>query len=400
MASSFTLLRDHGRIVGLGFLAAYLSSFGQTYLIAAFAPEIQATFGLSHGGFGSIYSGATLVSGCVMIWAGAHLDRVPAARYADVAFAGLALGAVLMALAADVATLALALFLLRLSGQGMLGHVAVTSAARLAGGIRGRAVGIATLGFPAAEATMPGIVLTGIALAGSAGWTAVWWAAAALLLAVVAVRIALRRGRATEPMPATTRSTPLAGLGLLRDRRFLALGPTIIGPAAVGTGFFFHQRLLAETQGWSEAVLAGGIAVWAGASVAAIFLTGGLVDRFGAVPLSRFHLLPMALGATMVPLVDHPASAALFFGFSGLTMGATNVILPSMLAEIWGTARLGTVRAMAMALTVLSSALTPGLFGGLADSGIPIETVAWGCAAALAAGAAANAALAASLGRR
>ncbi len=113
------------------------SSFGQTFFIALSGPGIREAFGLSHGGFGAIYSAATLTSGLLMIWAGGVLDRVSTEVYASVALGLLALAALGLSVAPGVAALWLCLFLLRLTGQGMLGHAAITSTARLPQAIRG-----------------------------------------------------------------------------------------------------------------------------------------------------------------------------------------------------------------------------------------------------------------------
>lgn len=58
------------KLVVFGFLLALFSSFGQTFFIALFGIEIRTELGLSHGGIGSLYSLATLVSGLLMLWVG------------------------------------------------------------------------------------------------------------------------------------------------------------------------------------------------------------------------------------------------------------------------------------------------------------------------------------------
>ena len=53
-------LRQAAPALGLGFLLAYGSSAGQTFLISLFARNQQAELGLSHGDFGGLYGLATL----------------------------------------------------------------------------------------------------------------------------------------------------------------------------------------------------------------------------------------------------------------------------------------------------------------------------------------------------
>ena len=68
-------LRDNAPFLSAGALLTLLSSFGQTFFISVFAGEIRAQFGLSHGGWGAIYSLGTFASATVMIWAGVLTDR-------------------------------------------------------------------------------------------------------------------------------------------------------------------------------------------------------------------------------------------------------------------------------------------------------------------------------------
>ena len=49
------LFHTNSRLVVFSFLMALYSSFGQTYFIGVFGPQIQSEFGLSHTAWGSIY---------------------------------------------------------------------------------------------------------------------------------------------------------------------------------------------------------------------------------------------------------------------------------------------------------------------------------------------------------
>ena len=136
-----------------------------------------------------------------MIWAGSVLDRVGVRTYAAVALAGMAAACLLLWSANGLAMLGVALFGLRLFGQGMLGHAAVTSAARLPAGVRGRAMGLATLGFPTGEAVFPGIVLIVIT---TLGWTRVWEAAAATVTVAMLLVLWLKK---SDDLPAAQASS-------------------------------------------------------------------------------------------------------------------------------------------------------------------------------------------------
>jgi MFS family permease len=125
------------------------------------------------------------------------------------------------------------------------------------------------------------------------------------------------------------------------------------------------------------------VAFTAFTSAASAVVGGGLVDRFGAVRVSRLYLLPLALASLILATVPGPAGALLFFGLLGLTAGASNVVITAVLVEIFGAGQIGMIRALAASIMVIASAITPGLFGVVLDQGLSTPTIAFACAAYL-----------------
>lgn len=376
------LIKRHGRAIGLGFALTFLSSFGQTFFISLSGPDIRDAFGLTHGAFGSIYSLATLSSGLLMIWVGSVIDRVDIRLYATTALLGLAAAALSLSLAPNILVLGLSLFALRLFGQGMLSHAGVMSTARLGEGVRGRALGVAALGFPAGEALFPALAIT---LITAIGWTSTWRTAA------LAIFIALGLGwllgfvlhRKDPDLEGSMHKKASSEAGprwsdTLRDWRFLALVPTMIGYPAIMTAYFFHQRFIAEVKGWSLELLASSITLFALISVVVAMTAGSFVDRFGAVRLSHFYLAGMTAASLTLATFDAPFLPLVFFALIGLTSGCTNVVIAAVLAELFGTTHLGKIRALAGAIMVVASAATPGAIGLLFDAGISLEAICLG----------------------
>jgi predicted MFS family arabinose efflux permease len=269
----------------------------------------------------------------------------------------------------------------------MLGHAGVMSTARLPAGIRGRAVGVATLGFSGGEAVLPGIA---VALIATFGWSGTWRTAA--LVAIASLSIGWLLGVLLKPrkpamVDADIRRDPQeAGprwIDTLRDWRFIVLIPTMIGYPAIMTAYLFHQRFIAEAKGWPVELLATGITLFALVSVVVTMTAGALVDRFGAVRLSHFYLVGMILASFVLVTVSGPFVPLLFFGLIGLTTGCTNVVISAVLAEIYGTRHLGKIRALAGAIMVIASAIGPVVAGPLFDKGVGVDMVALGFAAYL-----------------
>lgn len=372
-------------VIATGFALAVLSSFGQTFFVAISVSDVQREFAISHGGFGFIFSVATLASGILVIWLGAALDRVPARAFAVLSILGLAGAALLFAVAEGLLLLAAAVFGLRLFGQSMLSHAAVTSAARLPTEIRGRAIGMVTMGFAAGAALFP---LIAIPVSAVVGWRTMWSMISVLLLACGALLLTRRREpptlRASGERGGVAPALGLTRRDILRDARFLKMAPALLGPSAIGTGYLFHQMFLAHEHGWSSELLATAVSLSALASAASSLALGWLVDRLGAIRLSWLVQWPLAIGSIGLAHIGGPWAALTFFILLGMTSGANGVVLTAMLAEIYGVAQLGMIRSLAAAFMVIGSALSPGLMGLAFDHGIGLAPVGLVCAAFLA----------------
>ena len=177
----------HRRLIAFGFLAAFTSSFGQTYYIGIFGPAIQSEFGLSHTAWATIYMLGTLGSALLLPWSGKQIDRLDLRLYTSLVGLLAVVACTVTALAVNPAMLVIAIFLLRQSGQGLMSHVGITTMARYFDTGRGRAIAIATMGFAVGEAFLPFVAVLMIAVL---GWR--WsYGATALVLALVLVPAAL-----------------------------------------------------------------------------------------------------------------------------------------------------------------------------------------------------------------
>ena len=99
-----TFIRDNARWLGAGVLMTLSSSFGQTYFIALSAAHIQATFGLTHGGWGTIYTVGTLMSAITLAQVGRLADRFKVRSLALITIAAFALFCLAMAAFVKVST--------------------------------------------------------------------------------------------------------------------------------------------------------------------------------------------------------------------------------------------------------------------------------------------------------
>lgn len=355
--------------------AALFSSVGQTFFIGLFGSGFRAEFGLSESALGTLYGLATLASGLSMFWLGAIADHLVMRRAIALTMVVLAAGALVIGLGANAWWLVVGLFLVRLAGQGLSGHLAVVAAARYTRRRRGRAVAMATYGFILGEAMFPPLVAFAL---GWLDWREVWMCAAlGLMLAALPLmwwlgRFLVGHGPQTGQDAREEASPLLSRRKLFVHGSFIRVLAVVLVPPFVVTALFLHQGTLAEMLGWSLASVASGFVVFAALQGLAAFVGGRLIDRFSARALLRFHLLPAGLGILGLGVIEPIPAMWLMFAGLGLTAGLNGVISGAVWVELFGTAQLGMIRGVYAALMVLSTAAGPVVLGVAFDRGISL----------------------------
>ncbi len=375
MKSFFGFLIENARWLAAGLLLTGLSSFGQTFFIALFAADIQAEFNLSHGAWGVMYTIGTTASAIVMVWAGRQADIFRVRTLGAMSLGALALACLAMAFNTWLLLLPVVIFALRLTGQGMMSHIAAVAMARWFVATRGRALSIAALGFSIGQALLPIAV---VALMIYLDWRLIWVICAGISVLGIPLLLTLL---AKERTPASMAKSD-EGLGMLarhwtrRDMLhhplFWLMIPALIGPSSFNTAFFFHQVHYADVIGISTLKFVSYLPFYTVVVIGAMLLSGALLDRLGAARLLPFHQLPMVVA--FVIFGNHFASLGVGFFFLALTAGAQATLISAFWAEFYGTAHLGAIKAIGAAIMVLGSAIGPGLTGMLIDFGVGIET--------------------------
>lgn len=388
-------IQQNGKFLFYGFLLAFLSSSGQTYFIALFGAEIRQEYDLSHGDFGLIFSMGTLASAACLIWAGRKLDDIDLRLYSVLVVVGLAAACGLMAGGHSAALLVLALFGLRLCGQGLLGHTSQTAMARYFDTGRGKALSIASLGHAVAQALFPSLVVLMIALV---GWRAAWWwYGAVLILVMVPVVLLLLRGHGARHQALTARlaraeaasraSGDTSGTAerqwtlrqVLRHPTFYLVMSNVVAPGMLMTGLMFHQIHMVEVKSWDIAWFAACFVAYSGFSVVTGIAVGPMIDRYSAHRLITLYLAPMGLGILALVVSDHPAAMLVWFVLSGVTSGMHRSVVSAFWAEAYGVRHLGAIRALVSGVSVVGTAVSPVLFGWMIDGGASIELIATIC---------------------
>jgi MFS family permease len=367
-----TFVFDNIRWLTGTFLLTLFSSFGQTFFIALSNGGIREAFGLSHGEFGGLYMLATVLSAATLPFLGRPLDRYSTVVVAMATMLMLAGASIVMGLAGSLVALVLALYLLRLFGQGMMTQTAMTATGRWFAANRGRAVSVSTLGFHVGSALLPFLFVLS---AGRIGWRGSWFVCAAFILVValplVSALVWKERNPQSEAQPAAQRAVKhWTRAEVLRDANFYLICLGVMAPAFVGTTIFFHQVYLTGLRGWPLQLFASGFAVLSATTMVFSLLAGWLIDRFSAVRLLPLFLLPLALACFAAAYLTAPFTIFIFMALIGISFGFSSTLEGAMWPEIYGTAHLGAIRSVVVAVMVLASAVGPGLTGYLIDAGV------------------------------
>ncbi|WP_135502782.1 MFS transporter [Roseovarius aestuariivivens] len=369
-------LRSNAPWLAAGALLMFLSSFGQTFFISIFAGQIRETFGLSHGAWGGIYTLGTSTSALIMIWAGGLTDRFRVRALAPVILILLATACICMAINPVWWGLILVIFALRFAGQGMSSHIAMVGMSRWFIATRGKALSVATLGFSVGEAVLPLIFVSLLAIH---DWRLLWAFAAFVALAGIPVLLVLLRQERTPQSMAD--QDQVAGMltrhwtrsEAIRHWLFWFMVPALLGPSAFNTAFFFHQVHFATIKSITHVELVAMFPLYTALSILAMILSGWALDRLGTARLMPFLLLPMIAAFLLFAFANGTAALLLGFAFLALTTGANTTLPSAFWAEFYGTARLGSIKAMAAAVMVLGSAIGPGITGLGIDLGLGLE---------------------------
>ena len=172
------------KVILFGFIFTFFSSFGQSYFIGIFNSSIRADLSITHGQFGTIYASATLLSSLILIWVGKKIDDMSVFKFSMFVVILLTFASYFFSTVKVIPMLFIGIFLLRLSGQGLMSHTATTTVSRFFEKTRGRALSITWLGLSAAEFILPVVIVFLLTLI---SWREIWFAISLLVIIVLPI---------------------------------------------------------------------------------------------------------------------------------------------------------------------------------------------------------------------
>jgi len=369
------------KVILFGFIFTFFSSFGQSFFLGLFNSSIRESLSITHGQFGSIYAFATLLSSFILVWIGKKIDEVNVLKFASYVIVLLAISCFLFSKISSVNFLFFSIFLIRLSGQGLMSHTASTTISRFFDQSRGRALSTTWLGLSLAEFILPLLVIFLLTII---DWRSIWLTISILVIVVLPIvslslikNIKLDSREASSIKDAKVKDIKQwTRTEVLKDYRFYIVCLSMLAMPSIATGTFVYQSFIVSSKGWGPYVIAQSFMVYSILSVITLFLTGFLIDKFSSRKLLIYMNIPLFISTAVLYYFNSPISSFIFLGLIGVSNGLANVLGSATWAEIYGVKYIGSIKALTTALMVFSTAFGTALFGILIDNSFSIEQIA------------------------
>ena len=370
------------KVIIFGFIFTFFSSFGQSFFLGLFNAPIRNELGITHGQFGSIYASATICSSLLLIWVGKKIDDYRILNYSFFVVALLFVSSLFFSFINSVYFLAVGIFLMRLSGQGLMSHASTTTISRFFERSRGKALSTIWFGLSTAEFVLP-VLMTYFFLIYS--WRTVWQGIAVLIILFLPLVILNTiksinldsREADNNPKLKKTKIKSWRRRDVLKDYRFYIVSLNMLAMPWLATGIFVYQSFISESKMWALYTIPKAFMVYSITSIITLFMSGFLVDKFTGRKLILYMNLPLLLAMYTLFQFNHQMSAYIFLGLIGVSNGLANILGSSTWAEIYGVKYIGSIKALTTAFMVFSTAFGTAVFGLLIDNGFSIENIAF-----------------------
>jgi predicted MFS family arabinose efflux permease len=370
------------KVIIFGFIFTFFSSFGQSFFLGLFNAPIRNELGITHGQFGSIYASATICSSLLLIWVGKKIDDYRILNYSFFVVTLLFASSLFFSFINSIYFLAVGIFLMRLSGQGLMSHASTTTISRFFERSRGKALSTIWFGLSTAEFILP-VLTTYFFLIYS--WRTVWQGIAILIILFLPLIIISTiktidldsREIDSNPNQKKIKIKSWKRRDVIKDFKFYIISLNMLAMPWMATGIFVYQSFIADSKMWTVYTIPKAFMVYSITSIVTLFISGFLVDKFTGRKLILYMNLPLLLAMYILFKFNQETAAYLFLGLIGVSNGLANILGSSTWAEIYGVKYIGSIKALTTALMVFSTAFGTAVFGLLIDNGFTIENIAF-----------------------
>jgi predicted MFS family arabinose efflux permease len=373
------------KVVIFGFIFTFFSSFGQSFFLGLFNAPIRNELGITHGQFGTIYASATICSSLLLIWIGKKIDDYRILNYSFFVIILLFFSSLTFSFINSIYLLAFGIFLMRLSGQGLMSHASTTTISRFFEKSRGKALSTVWFGLSTAEFILPVLVTYFFVIY---SWRTVWQGIAILIILILpfvilnTIKTINLDSREVDNNPNLKKNKikNWRRRDVIKDYRFYILSLNMLAMPWMATGIFVYQSFISDSKMWDVYTIPKAFMVYSITSIITLFSSGYLVDKFTSRKLIPIMNIPLLIAMFVLFKNQHEIYAYVFLGLVGVSNGFGNILGSSTWAEIYGVKYIGSIKALTTAFMVFATAFGTAVFGVLIDRGFTIENIAFICA--------------------
>ena len=273
-----------------------------------------------------------------------------------------------MAAATHILLFFIAFASLRALGQGSLNINAILLVNQWFISMRGRAVGMMTLGAVMSTALFPSFARFLIDSIDWRGAYAVLGVVAIGLIVPAALLVVRNRpedvglfpdGSSQPPVSESRRAAPgvRRHTRIYRSPAFWMMALALSTPSLVTTALTCHQTSIFQENGLSATLAARVFAIYSASSAVSSLVAGFAADRIGPKPLLVFSMATLLATLALAVLIDSLLVAVVYVRVMGVSGGSYIVVQSTIWAHHYGRKGLGRVQGPAMTLSVCASAV-------------------------------------------
>jgi MFS family permease len=359
MGHYIRLLTQQPRFFLFSISSVFFSAPGQTFLISLFIHPICQALNISALQFAGTYSAATIMASFCLPIIGKRIDGWPLKRSLIMNTLSFSLGIGLFSISTSPIALGIALFLMRLFGQGVLTITATAATIKQFHTHRGSALSLTQLGYPLSEFIFPSVALY---LASLWGWRPSFALFSGLILLLyfpltwqwTCMSSTHSTSHATTALPSSSTLREV-----LKDKLFPVYLSLSAIPPVIMTGTFYFQVLIFSSKDWPITAIALAIGVYALTKSLATLIIGPIIDTYGVVwPLA---ILTACIGlATVLSGLNGPVYLSImYYALYGIGIGCSASTMSFLWARLYGHKHIAQIKGAIAIARNGGTAITP-----------------------------------------
>ena len=218
---------------------------------------------------------------------GKKIDDLKLVNYSFLVVIFLSLASLFFSFVNGLIFLAIGIFFLRLSGQGLMAHTASVAISRFFDQSRGKALSYVWVGMSFGEFLLP--IIT-VYLLTFIYWRNLWqgFSIVIILLLPIFAYLTVKKisifsrekkngdndNKVIDSIKSWTRSEAL------KDFKFYTILPAMLASSFIITGIVINQTFIIESKDWGKFAIAKSFMIYSILTVATLFFSGLLVDKF------------------------------------------------------------------------------------------------------------------------